>query len=127
VWSTRASATSPATSTSARRFQLSDGLRTLRVALRHHANAYFDLVELAALGDIPAALARPRAEIAAEVRGLLAAFLDRSTVMAEVDRTADPALDKVAFRPVAGHAVRPPGVDFLLPYWMARALGVLAG
>lgn len=148
----------------ATRAELADGFRTMRRALRRHANAYFDLVELTVFEDQPELLTRDRDSLAEECRGLLGDWLERPPIMEAADLSAADWIERVSFRksadsspetiarlplPVAERpgtdflwqrspfslkslavdplrAVRPPGVDFLLPYWMARRLGVLA-
>ncbi len=80
-----------------RRRLLSRGTRTMRRDLRHHGNAYFDLVELAALGEDPNSLTRPREEIERQASHLLAEAFGRPALIEDVDLSTDPALELVDF------------------------------
>lgn len=145
---------------------LSGAFRTVRRALRYHGNAWFNLVELAALGSHPEALSRPREEIEEEVRQQLVAWLERPAVWEPPDLANDPDLDVVTYPELSGKGterisrqaievsrrasadflwqrspfklrsvqaipeevgIQAPGVDFVLPYWLARYLGVIEG
>jgi len=145
-----------------RRARFALGLRTLRRPLRFHANAWFNLVELAAVDD-DAELSRPRAEIESETRHLLAEAFGRSPLIQPVNLADHPELEVVEYRKRPGSdpepvsrqpvpvperpgtdflwqrspfalevvwdvpeepAMRPPGIDLTLPYWLARRLGL---
>lgn len=144
-----------------RRTQLTHGLRAIRGPLRYHAQAYFNLVELATLGDEE--LSRPRPEIEEETRQLLGQAFERPLFITKSDLGDDPAVEKVVFRGLSGEeeeriaarvvdvprrpgtdflwqrtpfalevvwtvpedpAMRSPNVDLVLPYWLARKLGL---
>ncbi len=147
----------------AERERLADGFRTMRRAIRFHANAYFNLVELTVFEDQPELLSRDRELLVEESRQLLTDWLDRPAIMEALDLSGDDTIDLVLFPglseskqpetisrrplPVAERpgtdflwqrspfgllsldihplrAIRPPGVDLLLPYWMGRRLGI---
>ena len=109
-----------------RRAKLALGFRSVRQSVKFHANAYFNLVELAALGDDEAALSRPREEIVNETLHVISQAYQRPEFIETVDLSGDPDLDiveiggtarddnrteKVSRMPV--DIVKRPGADFL--------------
>ncbi len=86
-----------------RRQHFAQGLRVLRQALRYHANAYFNLVELATLGNEPEQLSRERQQIADETRHLIAQSFARSRLITDVDLSEDPTITKVSFPGLSGN------------------------
>ena len=148
----------------AKRLRLAESFRVVRRMIRNHDNAYFNLVELATLGDQPEALSRPREEIEREVRQELTLWLDRPELWEKGLGPDKSKLDLVTFPGLGGNEaevidrqpvavdqrpssdflwqrspfrvegvqdipenvfVRPPGIDLVLPYWLARWTGVL--
>ena len=108
-----------------RRAHLAQGLQVVRHAIRHHANAWFNLVELLTLGDFgDDALSRPRREIEAETRHVLAQAFERSPVIEPISLRGDAEIETVVHRKLGSDrteeiARRPvdvrrrPGTDFL--------------
>ena len=76
--------------------------RTVRQALRYHANAYFNLVELTVFENRPDLLSRHEPNIVEETRGLMARWLERPPTRQAVDRRAVPIV----------HRESPATVDF---------------
>jgi len=146
------------------KLRLAQPLGLLRRTLKNHDNAYFNLAELAALGDVPEALSRPRGEIEREVRQQLQLWLERPELWEPSTLAGDGSIETVVYpglgdaagetlarRPIAVErrpaadflwqrspfrlesvqtipeegAIRPPGIDYLFPYWLARHVGVL--
>ena len=81
---------------------LAGAFRTVRHALRYHANAYFNLVELTVFENRPDQLSRHRPTIVEEPRGFMARWLDRPPTRQSVDRRAVPIVRQES----------PPTVDF---------------
>jgi hypothetical protein len=104
-----------------RRAQLAQGFQAIRWPIRYHAQAWFNLVELATLED--GELARPRSEIEHETKHLIAQMFERGPFILPSDLADDPAIEKVMYRSLSGgekqisrHVIavpRRPGADFL--------------
>ncbi|MDJ0841326.1 MAG: hypothetical protein QNK37_32750 [Acidobacteriota bacterium] len=108
-----------------RREELATGYRVQREALKYHANAWFDAVELATLGFKPELLTRDPQEIQTELRHLLVQVLDRPILMEAPDLTNDPDIEIVDHKNISSDdkeerisrmpvpVVRRPGTDYL--------------
>lgn len=153
------------------RAHLAHGFLALRQALTNHDNAWFSVVELLTLGDMPELLTHAAGTIRRQLRSQLVLWAKRSRTMEKIDLSGDPTVDKVDLPKLGGDdedddgdksvlvarqaqpvdrrpssdflwqrsplslrgdltvpddvALRPPGVDFLLPYWLARVLRVI--
>ena len=146
-----------------RRAQLAQGLQAIRWPIRFHAQAWFNLVELATLRDEE--LSRPRSDIERETRQLIADMFQRPPYILPSDLAADPTIEKVVYAGLSGAgkgqisrravavprrpgadflwqrspfalnvawkdtkdedpAMRSPNVDIVLPYWVARHIGL---
>ena len=110
-----------------RRAKLAFAFRIQREALKFHANAWFNEIELATLGDRPELLGRPRQDLEKETRRLVADMLERPAIMARPDFEGDPFIQPVYYLNLSSDAVkekekisrlpiplkRRPGADFL--------------
>ena len=72
-------------------------LRTLRQAMAHHDNAWFNLVELACCGEDPDQLSRPRQDVEREIRQQLTLWIERRRLFVPIDLSRDPDLDLVDY------------------------------
>jgi len=149
-----------------RKVRLAHAFRIQRDVLKYHNNAYFNLIELMTLGDMPELLSRPKAEMVTETLHLIDQMFSRGPLMEAPPLADDETIKKVPYRnlssesskqeEVIAHMPIPvpqrPGTDFLwqrspfglestwplpeqtdwrssgvdrvLPYWMARYLGI---
>jgi hypothetical protein len=147
-----------------RHAQLVQSLQALHSPIRFHAQAWFNLVVLATCKG--SELMRPRSDIEAETRHLIAQMFDRPPFILPSDLPGDPAVEKVVYpgvsdtgkgeiaknvvtipqRPAtdflwqrspftlqivwksvtstADPVMRSPNVDIVLPYWLARKIGL---
>jgi hypothetical protein len=108
-----------------RRERLAQWLPIMRNAIRYHANAYFNLIELIAADEDDADLSRPRAEIEHETRHLVADAFERPPTISKTSADDFPDVVKVEYRGLSGEGrpetiakmpvavARRPGADFV--------------